>query len=403
MNLALVVQRYGASVVGGSESLTRTVATMLAQSHEVTVLTTTATDHSSWHNVFAPGEERDGGIRVRRFTVARERTAYAAELDRLLTQGVGEGFHRLDRIAKRQFGGRLSAWPSALQEEYVRQLGPDSPTLLAWLEAHAHDYDRVLFFTYLYATTYFGMHRVPADKIDFYPTLHDEPPAYLPAYARLFRHADRILFNTAGEWRVADRLYRFPTHKGVLLGYGSRAPAPGAGAAPAIPYALYAGRIEPAKGAGRLIEYFIRWRNETPEVPVRLVLIGDQLMDIPRHPDIEYLGYRSEAEKAALMRGALVLVHPSPYESLGLVLLEAFHCGTPALVSAESEVLVDHCRAANAGLWFTNYAEFAAALTWLAEHPDDAAVLGAQGCAYVERNWTVPLYRERLAALYPSS
>ncbi len=47
-------------------------------------------------------------------------------------------------------------------------------------------------------------------------------------------------------------------------------------------------------------------------------------------PGVRYLGYLSEEEKHAAMAGAKAVVCPSPYESLSIVLLEAFALGTPA-------------------------------------------------------------------------
>ena len=401
MNLAVVVQRYGASIVGGAEALARTVATLLAAAHRVTVVTTTATDYGTWRNALPAGEERDGAVGVLRFPVERERPSSWAELNGLLYGGLAQTFPTLGRLQKRALERRLAAWPVALQEEYLRLQGPYSPALLAWLDEHEAGYDRFLFFTYLYATTYFGMHCVRGDKVDFYPTLHDEPPAYLPVFGRLFRRASRLLFSTTGELRVAQRLHPFEPARAIVVGYGAREPAPPSVLPLETPYLLYAGRIDPAKGVALLLEQFIRWRREQPQPRVRLVLIGERLMDLPDHPDVEYLGFRSEGEKAALMRQALALVHPSPFESLGLVLIEAFLCGTPGLVFGRNEILVDHCRAANGGLWYDDYAELAAALSWLVSHPEDAKVLGAQGYAYARRHYAFAGYRRRLAALYP--
>ena len=112
-------------------------------------------------------------------------------------------------------------------------------------------------------------------------------------------------------------------------------------------------------------------------------------------------GRVSEDEKIALLRQALALIHPSPFESLALVLLEAFWCATPALVYGRNDVLVQHCRASNGGLWYRDYAELAVALAWFEAHPAEARELGAQGLEYVRREYSLPAYEERLAALYP--
>ena len=55
MKLALVVQRYGAGIAGGSETLCRHYAERLADHHDVTVLTSCARDYFTWSNELPPG------------------------------------------------------------------------------------------------------------------------------------------------------------------------------------------------------------------------------------------------------------------------------------------------------------------------------------------------------------
>ena len=71
--LAIVVQRYGADIAGGSESLARSVAERLAAFYDVTVYTTCARDYVTWRNELPAGEETLNGVRVLRFKVEEER------------------------------------------------------------------------------------------------------------------------------------------------------------------------------------------------------------------------------------------------------------------------------------------------------------------------------------------
>jgi glycosyltransferase involved in cell wall biosynthesis len=48
---------------------------------------------------------------------------------------------------------------------------------------------------------------------------------------------------------------------------------------------------------------------------------------------VRFLGFRNQTELPAIYRSADVLVLPSEYEAFGLVVNEAFACGTPAIVS----------------------------------------------------------------------
>jgi glycosyltransferase involved in cell wall biosynthesis len=404
MKLAIVVPRFGDGIVGGAETLARRVAGLLAEWHTVTVLTTTATDYETWSNDLPEGATSDGGVRVLRFPVPQPRGEYWTALDGILGGLMPAGaFSVLPAMRKRSFARQLQHWPFALQEEYVRWQGPYAPQLFAWLARHGAEQDRVLFFTYLYPTTYFGMRQLGGERIDFFPTLHDEPAAYLPVFGECFRRADRIFYSTQEEFRVAQRLFGTLPATQRVVGCGVAEPRrPTADAIATDPFLLYVGRIDVNKGVVDLVRQFLQWKEEQPRSRMRLLLTGEQHVELPQHPAIEYLGRVGEDRKVALMRQAVALVHPSPFESLGLVLLEAFWCGTPALVFGRNEVLVEHCRASNGGLWYRDYAELVAAVTWFEAHPEEAKQLGAQAREYVRREYGLDAYRKRLLASYPA-
>ena len=83
---------------------------------------------------------------------------------------------------------------------------------------------------------------------------------------------------------------------------------------------------------------------------LKLVLVGKERMEIPRHPAIKSLGFVSEEDKASALRAATALVTPSPYESLSMVTMEAGLCGKPVLVSQDCEVLARYVEESGAGL-----------------------------------------------------
>ncbi len=92
---------------------------------------------------------------------------------------------------------------------------------------------------------------------------------------------------------------------------------------------------------------------------IRLVLIGRSNLELPSHPDIIPLGFVSEEDKFDAIRAADVLMMPSLYESLSLVIMEAWLMEVPTLVNGHCEVLKFQSRRSNGGLYYYTYDEFA--------------------------------------------
>lgn len=399
MRIAVVVQRFGEDILGGAETHAGLMARLLAREHEVEVVTTTARDYHEWRDAYPEGRTEEGGLVVRRFRVAQGRQPGWHALSRLLHDGFeASGFARLSAEARAAFAGRVRAWPDALQEEFVRGQGPVAPGLLAHLREAAHD--RVLFVTYLYPTTYDGIAAVAPGRASVVPTLHDEPPAYLPVFGRRLQRA-RLLCSTQAEIALLGRLHPGVAFDSRLLGYGIDLPAARPAAAYGAPadgraaYLLYAGRIDSQKGIIDLLDWY-RVLRETMPSPPRLVLVGEAAIPLPRLPGLEPLGFVDEGRKIELMRGALALVHPSPYESLGIVLLEAMGCATPILVRGSCEVMVEHCRRGGGGIWVDDAAGFAVAVQRLAADPGLCRALGRAGRVFVEAEYAMPAYARRI-------
>jgi glycosyltransferase involved in cell wall biosynthesis len=108
-------------------------------------------------------------------------------------------------------------------------------------------------------------------------------------------------------------------------------------------------------------------------------------MPIPEHPDILPLGFVDEQTKWNALAACDLLVMPSPYESLSIVLLEAWAVGKPVLVNGKCEVLVGQCRRAQGGLWYINQDEFHVAIEKMDEQVRKQ--LGLQGKSFVNTNY----------------
>ena len=90
---------------------------------------------------------------------------------------------------------------------------------------------------------------------------------------------------------------------------------------------------------------------------------------------------------------------PSPYESLSIVLLEAWNRGVPALVNAHCAVLKGQVRRGNGGLFYRSQREFAEGLDYLLTHEAERVHLGRQGRAYVDREYRWPTVLGRVETL----
>jgi glycosyltransferase involved in cell wall biosynthesis len=387
VKVAFVVPRYGLEVNGGAERHCRDVAERMAKHWDVQVVTTCARDYMTWRDEYEPGVHRVNGLPVRRFPVDAPRDV--ATFNRLSDQVFSS---RPDRDAE-------VAW--------MRAQGPVSAPLFAYLEELARREHWFVYFTYLYASTYYGV-RVTGHRSVLVPTAHDEPPIYLGIFQDVFRAVRGLIFNTPEEQAFVNARFGVADIPQDVVAVGVDLPEDTnverfrkayASQLGGQRFVLYAGRIDPSKGCDHLFDYFERYRRDHPEAPLKLLLIGSPAMDVPASPDIVPLGFVSDDDKFDAMAAAEVLIVPSPYESLSLVALEAWRVGRPILANGKCEVLRAQCLRSNGGLWYESYAEFREALTLLLTRPRLAAALGRSGHAYVARQYRWEVVEAKYLAL----
>lgn len=387
LKIACVVHRYGAEIAGGSEAHCRQIAEHLAQRHEVTVLTSCAKDHVTWRNEYPPGDTLLNGVRVRRFPVSRPRSLHRFAA---ITAVTADRRHTEDQ-----------------EREWFRENGPDLPALLAHLAAAGRDYDRVMFWAFRYAESFFGLPLV-ADRAILVPTAEEDPIVKFDVLERYFQLPRAFLFLTPEERALVARRAPAMAAPSCVIGSGfdpvtERRSLPLDGLGVREPFVLYLGRVDPNKGCALLLRHFTRYSAERPAGSPQLVLAGPANMPIPSHPAIRPLGFVSEPTREALLARASLLVVPSRYESLSLALLEGWNHGLAALVNGRCAVLEGQVRRAGGGLYFRDYDEFAGAIDFLLAHPDVARELGQQGLAYVDREYRWPTVMAKVEALLERS
>jgi glycosyltransferase involved in cell wall biosynthesis len=371
LRVAFVVQRYGPEIQGGAELHCRWVAEHVAKRHEVDVLTTTATDYLSWQNVLPAGVSRVNGVTVRRFPVARERKE--------------DVFFPI--------ANKVCFFEHTDEEErqWLLEHGPVTPDLVLHLRRHEAQYDAIVFFSYRYWTTFFGLQVAPHKSL-LVPTAEHDRVLYLRLFRPFFRLPAAIVFNTPEERELIERASGNEGLPGEVVGTGIDRPAsiPVDEVAPRLDllgdYLVYVGRIEPEKGCAVMIDHFLRWQRETRAITT-LALFGRSTMSFSENAHVRLMGVVPDGEKLAAIARARALLMPSRHESLSMVVLESWMMGRPVLVNGDCEVLRGQVLRANGGLYYRRYEEFAAAMDLLVSEPGLADRLGRQGNAYFEANY----------------
>jgi glycosyltransferase involved in cell wall biosynthesis/GT2 family glycosyltransferase len=113
------------------------------------------------------------------------------------------------------------------------------------------------------------------------------------------------------------------------------------GQAPAEPYLLYVGSLDPRKNVETLVTAVV---GADPPLPAKLLIVGPneggtsaelnaRVARLGASERVQHLGFVDPASLTALYRSASALVLPSLHEGFGLPVLEAMNSGTPVVAS----------------------------------------------------------------------
>lgn len=140
-------------------------------------------------------------------------------------------------------------------------------------------------------------------------------------------------------------------------------------------YALYIGRLSEEKGIATL---FKAWNHY--QYPLKIIGDGPMKDTVIHHTNdfIDYLGRKEKIEILELIEKSDFVILPSIcYETFGMVIIEAFACGTPVLVSklGSLKVIVEN---KVTGLHFApgNSTDLVEKVKWLVEHPKEVKQMG---------------------------
>lgn len=400
MKFAFITARYGADVAVGAEHACRLIAEQISRRHDVDVLTTCARDPNGWRNEYSEGVDRVRGALVRRFAVAQPPDAA--------------------RISHPAAGPPIRAE----QLEWLRRQGPWSQGLMDHLRRQHRSYDAIVFFSLVNPLTVQGLQIAP-DRSIVFPHLRVGPELRFGLLADALASAAAVGYVSAAERRVLRSYVRVSARHEEVVGIGID-PSPeqsyprhqqdpadtltqddddsGDEAAPeqndyltgrGIPFrrrhrlygsfVLYGGRVEPDNGSEEMLEYFDTYASSGGSAA--LVLMGVKMMKVPDEPYVRLAGLLPERERMIAYEAADVTIAPASDDLTAEPVLESLAVGTPVLACARNEAAVDHCRRANAGLYYADREEFVEALRLLTTNTRLRDRLSENGRQYVKQHY----------------
>lgn len=381
--ICLVVQRYGLEVNGGAELHCRQLAEHLLKKYSnVHVVTTKAIDYMSWRNEYKADEEVINGVVVHRFAVDKERK-----------------INEFNTINARFLNYDL---PESMEQEWMDKQGPYCPAAIDYIDRCKDDYDVFIFFTYLYYTSVMGIPKV-YEKAIVIPTAHDEPFLRMKIFRNVFLLPRSFFFNTEEERKLIHTKYSNQHIPSAIGGVGVEIPTDVCGERfkekyNLDQYIIYVGRVDEGKNCNQLFQYFQEYKKRNKS-DLKLVLIGKAVIDIPRSGDIISLGFVDDGDKFDGIAGAKMLVLPSEYESLSMVVLESMSLCCPVVVYGKCAVLKGHCIKSNGAFYYNNYFEFEGEINYILTHDEEKKIMCQNAKRYVENNYQWDGIIERLGIL----
>jgi len=175
---------------------------------------------------------------------------------------------------------------------------------------------------------------------------------------------------------------------------------------PEIPTFLLIGRLSPEKGVLQLLQAWAALRQ--PDWQLWIVGEGPQRPDLEKFcqeqalQNVHFWGYRPPAEMLKILQKSTLLVMPSRwYETFGRVVVEAFACGRPAIVSdlgAIAELVTNGTNGFK--VEYDNVQAWVDTLRWCGEHPQSLVEMGHQARQDYLKNYTPEVNYQRLMEIY---
>jgi glycosyltransferase involved in cell wall biosynthesis len=403
MNVLFLIHRYPPAL-GGSERYVQAMGRRLVLAgHRATVYTSDLLDmEGAWQpgrQRLTAGEEDDAGVRVRRFQ-ARVLPLHSAT-------------SRLPSLVPWAPVGMTMAPPGLVLPGLWRAVRTPGRLDLV----HASAYPSLMYLGLVAA-------RRSGAKAVLMPCTHpgaddDGTQRHYfvsPQMIDLYRQADAIIALTGREQQVLAQA-GVPEDKIHVTGAGTDPQeARGAdgqrfrekfGLAASTSIVAFVGHKTVGKGALDLLEASQPLVAERPDLAIAMVgaptqAFTQRLRALPAQVRDKVLDLRlSEQDKHDLLAASSALVLPSQDDSFGIVLLEAWLHGKP-VIGARAGGIPDVIEEGKTGLLMQHgdVQALADAITWLLDHPAQAALMGSRGRETTRDRWTWDAVYERVQAVY---
>ena len=393
-NIAFVVVRYGLNINGGAEYHCRMLAERLTNDYNVEVLTTCVDNYRTGENLEFKEKEIIYKVIVRRFKT----NPTHPELENFYKKKAKPAYKLRRFLYKCHFLAIASyffpIWHFKEKEE-LEALGSQvfhSPALFNFIKENKDNYKAIIPITIDYSHVYYTTLYAP-EKTIVIPTMHYHKTAFRSTLTQVFTKAAYIAFNTTAEQKLARKIFgmHMAPHSIVSVGIELSAPSDWAVTQEKynLPdeYMLYVGRVDQGK-LNNVYTYFLNYKKVYPNSDLKFVLVGKQYSDPFNHPDIIYTNFVEEQEKISIIQHAKIVINPSLYESLSLILLEAMALKKAMLVNGNCNVLKEHChKSNNAALYYTNEKSFIDKLHMLDSSTNLRLEMGEKGYSYVNSNY----------------
>ena len=393
-NIAFVVVRYGLNINGGAEYHCRMLAERLTNDYNVEVLTTCVDNYRTGENLEFKEKEIINKVIVRRFKT----NPTHPELENFYKKKAKPAYKLRRFLYKCHFLAIASyffpIWHFKEKEE-LEALGSQvfhSPALFNFIKENKDNYKAIIPITIDYSHVYYTTLYAP-EKTIVIPTRHYHKTAFRSTLTQVFTKAAYIAFNTTAEQKLARKIFgmHMAPHSIVSVGIELSAPSDWAVTQEKynLPdeYMLYVGRVDQGK-LNNVYTYFLNYKKVYPNSDLKFVLVGKQYSDPFNHPDIIYTNFVEEQEKISIIQHAKIVINPSLYESLSLILLEAMALKKAMLVNGNCNVLKEHChKSNNAALYYTNEKSFIDKLHMLDSSTNLRLEMGEKGYSYVNSNY----------------